>query len=485
MGEAIKVLCIDDNETDRELVKNSLEKEHGGFEIKEASCKEEFESCIDREKFDIIISDFNILGFEGLDIIRNIQQRAPETPVVIVTGTGSEEIAVKSFRMGVSDYVIKQPQHIRLLPVTLLAVLEKNRLKIERQSAEKSRDEALHRLELALRFSRVRFWDWDLKTNKVFFSGDLLHQLGLSGTFQEGSYDDLIKRVHPDDEKEVLKILQKYLNHEIQYFDVEFRLRHENGDYIWIQSLGEVIEDATGKPERMLGCHHDISEKKKNEMRLIEALEEKEHFLNEIDHKVKNNLQIIISLLRIQEECVSNAEVKNALNTCQNRFRSMALIHDTLFSLNKQKEIEAHSFFLDIALQALQKVPPEKNKPELQVETGGLFLPINLVTPLGQIVSELVLNSVIHGFKAGQKGKIDIRLKQNTVSGFELTISDNGIGFPEDLDWRQPATFGFKLILMMVESQLEGTVHREKGKGTCFVFRFPGIKNAANQKSFL
>ena len=137
--DKIKILYIDDYELDRELVKDALEKEHGGFEITEASNKTEFESMLQNHAFDVVLSDFNIAGFEGLQVLEAVQAYDPTIPVIIVTGTGSEEIAVKAMKQGASDYIIKRLNHIRKLPQTILAVIEKKILRDQRKLAEDAR----------------------------------------------------------------------------------------------------------------------------------------------------------------------------------------------------------------------------------------------------------------------------------------------------------------------------------------------------------
>ena len=133
MGNKIQILYIDNDARDRALVKDSLEKEHGGFTLTLTKSKEEFETLIHQKKYDLVLSDFNILGFEGFQVLKTVQSVSPETPVIIVTGTGSEEVAVKALKMGASDYIIKSPQHILRLPNTIQATLEKNRLIQERE----------------------------------------------------------------------------------------------------------------------------------------------------------------------------------------------------------------------------------------------------------------------------------------------------------------------------------------------------------------
>ena len=135
MSDTIRILYIDDYDLDRELVRDSLEKEHGGFEVVEASGRLDFEALLKTREVDAVLSDFNIAGFEGLQVLEAVRAYNPRLPVIIVTGTGSEEIAVKAMQQGASDYVIKHPNHIRRLPQTILAAIEKTRL---REAREKS-----------------------------------------------------------------------------------------------------------------------------------------------------------------------------------------------------------------------------------------------------------------------------------------------------------------------------------------------------------
>jgi len=136
MTEQIHILYIDDNPMDRALVRHSLEKEHRGFILTEASSKKEFEKLIHEQTFDLVLTDFNILGFEGLQVLATVQSVSPDTPVIIVTGTGSEEVAVEAMKQGAGDYVIKTTSHITRLPKTILSVLETKRIRGEKEKAQ-------------------------------------------------------------------------------------------------------------------------------------------------------------------------------------------------------------------------------------------------------------------------------------------------------------------------------------------------------------
>lgn len=135
MQASFHILYVDDYRFDRELVREALQEERD-FRLTEVSSMAELEAQLSTQEYDLILSDFNILGFEGLQILAFVREKMPQVPVIIVTGTGSEEIAVAAMRQGAADYVVKTPQHIRRLPQTIRSVLEKQRLQAELLQAE-------------------------------------------------------------------------------------------------------------------------------------------------------------------------------------------------------------------------------------------------------------------------------------------------------------------------------------------------------------
>jgi two-component system cell cycle sensor histidine kinase/response regulator CckA len=167
MTPLIHVLYVDDSPLDRELVRDALEQEHDGFRLTEASSHQEFEARLQEGGFDLVLSDFNILGFEGLQVIKAVKAKDPYLPVIIVTGTGSEEIAVEAMRSGASDYVIKTPGHIQRLPITIQKVLEKRQLRVEKARAEKALAEEVIRRRILVGQSRDGIVVLD-ETGKVY-----------------------------------------------------------------------------------------------------------------------------------------------------------------------------------------------------------------------------------------------------------------------------------------------------------------------------
>ena len=148
MSDPIRILYVDDYPLDRELVRDALEKEHHGFQLIEATSRSDFETRLVQGGFDLILSDFNILGFEGLQVLDTVRAAGLDIPVIIVTGTGSEEVAAEAIMRGAADYVIKTPNHILGLPHIIRRTLEKKQLEVKRLRTEEQLRESEYRYHL-------------------------------------------------------------------------------------------------------------------------------------------------------------------------------------------------------------------------------------------------------------------------------------------------------------------------------------------------
>jgi signal transduction histidine kinase len=157
MKAKIRILHVDDNIHDRQLVKDALLNEHGDFEIVEAENREKFEQQLAENNFDLVLSDFNILGFDGLQVLQIVKERKPGLPVIIVTGTGSEEIAIQAMKMGATDYVIKSVKHIQGLVPTIKTVLKLKKMQDEVEKAQ-----------ILLQESEVRLRELNATKDKFF-----------------------------------------------------------------------------------------------------------------------------------------------------------------------------------------------------------------------------------------------------------------------------------------------------------------------------
>ena len=174
MSESFRILYVDDYPLDRLLVRDALERDvqvpdaqHADYQLTEASSREEFEARLAEEAYDLVLSDFDILGFTGLDVIDAVRAHDPDLPVVIVTGTGSEQIAAEAMKRGAADYLIKTPSHIRRLPQAIEAVIHQQRLAEQHQRTQNALRESEERMHSFMDASTQGFALWDSELNLV------------------------------------------------------------------------------------------------------------------------------------------------------------------------------------------------------------------------------------------------------------------------------------------------------------------------------
>ena len=221
------------------------------------------------------------------------------------------------------------------------------------------------------------------------------------------------------------------------------------------------------------GIITDISQQKQAEELIKASLEEKEMLLHEIHHRVKNNLTVISSLLSLQARRSDNDTCNAVLQDSQNRVQAMAMIHETLYSSDSLSSIDISSYFTKLVNGVMQSYGNNDRSVNFKVQTGNIKIDIKKATPLGLIVNELTTNILKYAYPDNEKGSFLIQLKSSGENKFELIISDDGIGIPEDFDWHHTDKLGIKLVKLMVENQLNGSINVENSEGTKYTISFP------------
>ncbi|MEA2754546.1 MAG: hypothetical protein QOJ54_835 [Aliidongia sp.] len=216
----------------------------------------------------------------------------------------------------------------------------------------------------------------------------------------------------------------------------------------------------------------DISDRKQKEARLHKVLQEKDVLLSEIHHRVKNNLQVIYSLLDLQATRISDPAMLDILRDSQNRIRSMVQIHQTLYQSKDFAEVDFGQF-LDALIPALiASYGIDGNKVSLTIKAEQVRLPIDAAVPCGLVVNELISNALKHAFPRGRGGEIKVRLTHDTDRSVILSVSDNGIGLPDGLEMTDPTTLGLQLVALLAD-QLGGDVSVHRIDPTQFTLKFP------------
>jgi PAS domain S-box-containing protein len=279
--------------------------------------------------------------------------------------------------------------------------------------------------------------------------------------------------IHPDDLDRLMKFFNEHLSSD-QPGEMECRTIVKSGKDRWIQIFVKPkVDETTRRPYMLVGAVKDITERKLAEEALKASLNEKEVMLKEIHHRVKNNLQIISSLLSLQIESIKDDSLLSEFHDYRNRVNTMAIIHEKLY----QSENYSHVDFSDYINSLVDELTGNFTMTGIPVahelNLEKVTLTINQAIPCGLIINEVITNSIKYAFPPAWKGspKITIRLRQDTTNTITLQISDNGVGFKEGRNFNDANSLGFSLIDLLTK-QINGTIQCEGNNGVSYKITF-------------
>ncbi|HEX9508116.1 MAG TPA: histidine kinase dimerization/phosphoacceptor domain -containing protein [Myxococcales bacterium] len=251
-----------------------------------------------------------------------------------------------------------------------------------------------------------------------------------------------------------------------------YETQHRRKDGTWVDvSIGVCsIRDSRGEEIGRCFTARDVTPSKTAE-RLRAALKEKEVLLKEVHHRVKNNLQVISSLLNLQARHIEDGKALEMFKESQNRVRSIALIHEKLYQSKDLTHVGASGYLKNLVSNLLATYGVRSNAVALSVEPNDILLGVDLAIPLGLIVNELISNALKHAFVEGKRGEVRVDLQCQDHRNHLLCVSDNGRGFPRELDFRKAPSLGLQLVCTLTE-QLGGSIELSRDQGTTFRVAF-------------
>jgi PAS domain S-box-containing protein len=279
------------------------------------------------------------------------------------------------------------------------------------------------------------------------------------------------------------------------YVGEDWHIR-KDGSRFWASFVITALHDAHGELQGFAKVTRDITERREAEQaleaaneqlehrvaertaelqalntRLEASLREKEVLLKEIHHRVKNNLQVVSSLLSMQSATVQNPAVHDFVQESERRIQAMALVHATLYQGSDVAHFQLAAYVEALSQQLARAYGVDPGRIILQSQVEGVVLPPDTAIPCGLILSELLSNCLKHAFPGGAVGDVSVTLT-NTADHLALRVSDNGCGFPEHLDFRHTESLGLQLVCALTE-QLQGTIALERDGGTAFTVTVP------------
>jgi len=334
--------------------------------------------------------------------------------------------------------------------------------------------------EIALKESEERY----KRLLKQSFDAVLIHRQGkiisindagariLGAEKKEIVGKSLFKFIHPDYHDIVKERIEKVYKNRVNVPLIEQKFLKADGTPIDVEVVGTgFIYD--GK-KAVQSVFRDITQRKEYENQIINSLKQKNILLKEIHHRVKNNMQIISSLLNLQSEYCEDG-VCELFNETKNRVKSMAIVHEKLYQSEDFSGINFRDYIQSLTSEVLASYLVDTNIIKLKIDVDDIKLNLNTAIPLGLIINELLTNCIKHAFPDSMPGLIEIKLHK-THNEYELVIKDDGIGFSKDFDLKNVKTLGMELVKSLAR-QLEAILSLEKEPKTVFRLKFKELKN--------
>jgi PAS domain S-box-containing protein len=281
----------------------------------------------------------------------------------------------------------------------------------------------------------------------------------------------LFERVHPEEREKVAAMFQHAMRGK-DGVTLEFRYQHAAGHLLWLEAVGNVLLDEDRAVVGAVLGVRDVSERKKADDQIRASLREKEVMLKEIHHRVKNNLQVISSLLDLQARAARDPGTARLLRESKDRVRSMSLIHEKLYMDGNTEGVRFSEYVKDLTARLCHSFSCTEETIGVELDVEDMTLDMDTSVPLGIIINELLTNALKYAHPDGGKGRLRVSLRSAEGRMLLLTVCDDGVGFPANVDYRSPSTLGLRIVNTLL-SQLHGTLELEKGEGTTFTLRFP------------
>ncbi len=342
----------------------------------------------------------------------------------------------------------------------------------KREKAEKALKESEERFRTVADFT----YDWeywvDPEGNFIYVSPSCERVTGYTPEeFMEDPF--LLEKItNPQDSEQFLNHIHKEMLSENPSDDIRFSITTKNGELKWIRHGCQPLYNDKGEFLGRRAGNRDSTKLKLAEDKILASLKEKETLLQEIHHRVKNNMQIIASLLRLQEASLEDEDMLNVLKEIEGRVRSMAMVHENLYGSTSLSDINFKEYTTGLISDIFYSNGIKIDDINTRLELEDINLNIETAIPLGLIINEIVTNSIKYAFPQG-KGEIKVTLSKYNDKCM-LIISDNGIGVPENLDIEKTDTLGLKLVNRLT-NQIDGQIKLDRTHGTKYQITFKEI----------
>jgi sigma-B regulation protein RsbU (phosphoserine phosphatase) len=403
--KALAILLLEDSELDARLITAQLEEAGLPFHLERADSRESFQRALGRGGYDIILSDYNIPGFDGLSALTTARRILPDTPFLFVSGALGEERAIELLKRGATDYVLKDRLE-RLAPSVRRALREAEG-ELRRRGTEEALRKSEERYQLVIRATSDVVRDWNLETDAVDWSDTVEHVFG-HGREGLGTVDRWFQHIHSEDRERVWAGLGRALDSRVDRWQDEYRLQRVDGEYAFVVDRGYIVRNASGKATRMAGAVQDITEHKRSEeerQRLLaearQRVEFEQQLVGIVSHDLRGPLNAILTgaSMMLQRENIDPWQAKTTARILSCAERSNRLIRDLLDFTQARMGggipvRPAPQDFHEVTLQVVEEARVAHAERTIQVTQSGDGRGEWDADRLSQVVSNLLANAL-------------------------------------------------------------------------------------------
>ena len=264
-----------------------------------------------------------------------------------------------------------------------------------------------------------------------------------------------------------LQVLKKDGNHSCE---IEMMKYDKTPFYAQLKSIA--VRSENENAAKLRTAITDITDRKMIDQQLQASLKEKEVLLQEVNHRVKNNMQVIISMINLQCQKIEDKQISDELNKTVDRINSMALVHNQLYESKDFLKVDINKYISNIAENVFKSRGVDTAKISLKIVKNDIALSLDSAINCGLIIYELITNALKYAFPENRKGEIRLEFGYLKDGQLEMQVSDDGVGLPMNFDFKDSDTLGVQIVKALAEHQLGGTVKLDTTKGTKFLIRF-------------
>ncbi|MBF0465996.1 MAG: response regulator [Nitrospirae bacterium] len=461
-----KLLVIDDEVIIRERLKKLLLLDK--YEVYSAENGIEGLKMVETHLPDIIIADIKMPKISGIDVLKEVKTRNNLIEVIMITGHGGCETAIEAMKQGAFGY-IQKPIEYDELHIEIEKALEKQQMKMKIDSYVKELEYRVNEWEITFNSvsDMLSIHDKDykiVKCNKAFietfkFNPDTSNNKLCYEIFSCLNERDCCNA-------KTCSISKSSCTTEMYYPELD----------LYFDVIASPIFGGDGEFNGTIHRFKDITQRKLHEEKIKASLQEKTLLLREIHHRVKNNMEIISSLIELQIEDSSDKQLIGMYNEMKNRIRSMSLIHKMLYQSENLSEVNFNDYTKNLTADLINSYCIDPSMITVNINIDDVLINMDTAMPCCLIINELVTNSLKYAFTETKTGTLEISMQNVGDNMYELIVRDDGKGIPEGFDINKTSSLGLKLIRTLAEYQLGGKIEMNTSGGTEFKLRFKELQ---------